>query len=211
MISDDLRSLYHRTQWALILRGLLGLAIGAFILARPLDSVAVFALVIAVWALADGITAVVYGIALRDVVPHWGWLLAGGIVSIGFGVAALYYYPGLSLAFSVAFAAYWLLLTGGIAIWVSVQERRNQLSWGWTMVFGLVSVVAGVLALVYPGLTLSTLMALIAAFGIVGGVARLVGAVRMRAAARRLRETVDSRRASSTSRGGNPPDYRSVA
>ena len=53
-VLNDLRGVYHRTWWALMLRGLLGLAVGIYIFARPLDSVAAFALVIAFWALFVG-------------------------------------------------------------------------------------------------------------------------------------------------------------
>ena len=33
---DDLKRLYRRTWWALVLRGMLALAVGVFVLARPL-------------------------------------------------------------------------------------------------------------------------------------------------------------------------------
>ena len=213
MISDDMRNLYHRAKWALILRGVFGLVIGIYILARPLQSVAAFALVIALWALIDGVTAVVHAIELRDIAPHWGWLFVAGIVSICFGIAALYYYPGLSLAFAVAWTAYWLVTAGVIAVWVSVQERRNQMSWGWTMIFGLIAVATGVLAFVYPGVTLTALMAIISAYGIVGGIALLIGAGRMSAAVRRVRSAFDYQGSSSGRRDeeGAPPDKRSVA
>ena len=41
--------------WSLIIRGLLAVSIGILILARPMESVAGFALVIALWALMQGI------------------------------------------------------------------------------------------------------------------------------------------------------------
>src|SRR2546422_7755383 len=53
-ILDDLKQVYNRAWGALLLRGLLALTVGVFIFARPLDSVAAFALVIAWWALFSG-------------------------------------------------------------------------------------------------------------------------------------------------------------
>src|SRR5690348_13026255 len=97
MITDDIKSAYNRGKWALVIRGLLGIAVGIFIIARPLESVAAFALVIAFWSLADGIVSIVHAIDLRSVIPHWWGLLLGGIVSVIFGIAAFYLYPGLSL------------------------------------------------------------------------------------------------------------------
>ena len=48
-VLDDLKRVYNRAWWALLLRALLALAVGVFIFTRPLDSVAAFALVIAWW------------------------------------------------------------------------------------------------------------------------------------------------------------------
>jgi len=62
MLTDTLKQAYHRTWWALVIRGALALALGIFILARPFDSVAAFALVIAIWALVGGITEIVHAI-----------------------------------------------------------------------------------------------------------------------------------------------------
>src|SRR5216683_603297 len=73
-VLGDLRGVYHRTWWALMLRGLLGLAVGIYILARPLDSVAAFALVIAFWALFAGMVEIVQAIELKAMMKHW-WVL----------------------------------------------------------------------------------------------------------------------------------------
>ena len=47
MASNIIESAYRRTWWALVVRGLLALALGIFIFWRPMDSIASFALVIA--------------------------------------------------------------------------------------------------------------------------------------------------------------------
>jgi uncharacterized membrane protein HdeD (DUF308 family) len=47
MITDEIKTHYLRTKWALVIRGLFSIAVGVLILARPLASVAAFALVIA--------------------------------------------------------------------------------------------------------------------------------------------------------------------
>jgi len=182
MLSDALHAAYTRARTGLLVRGLIALAIGIFIFARPLESVAVFALVIAIWALVTGIGQIVDGIELRSLWPHWWLLLIGGLVSVGFGVAALYYYPALSLAFAVVWAAYWLLLSGLVGIYLALQERRIHAAWGWTLAFGILSVVAGVYAIAVPPVTLATIMGLMAGFAIVGGVLLLIGFFKIGAA-----------------------------
>ncbi len=191
MITDDIKSVYHGTKWALIVRGLLGLAIGILILVRPLESVAALALVIAIWALVDGIVNISRAFQLRGIAPHWWVLLLAGIVSVVFGIAALAYYPALSLAFAVLWSAWWLISGGAIAIYVAMQERKAQLSWGWTMTGGLLGVGAGVIAMMYPGATLAVLMGLLAAFGIVGGIVMLIAAGKMQSFERKVDRAMD--------------------
>ena len=179
MISDEIRALYNRGKWALVVRGLVGIGLGVLILARPFASVAALALVIAIWALTDGIVSMVHAFELRSVAPHWVGMFLSGLVSTLFGIAALYYYPGLSLGFAVLWTALWLMTAGVIAAYIAIQERGAHLPWGGTVVFSLVAIVGGVLAVAYPAITLAGLISLIAAFGIVGGVTLLAGAGRM--------------------------------
>ena len=200
MINEEIVGAYRRTKWGLLLRGIVGIAIGVLIFARPMESVEAFALVIAVWALIDGIVNIVRAFDLRPVVPHWWVLLLAGLVSGAFGAAALYYYPALSLAFAVVWSAWWLISAGVLGIYAAMQERRLKLSWGWTMTFGIVALAFGLLAILNPGITLSALMGMIAAFGIVGGVVMLVGAGKMQRFERQVDRTIDERTPDTKSR-----------
>lgn len=179
MIADDLRAAYNRTKWGIAARGLFGILVGILILSRPIASVAALALIIALWAIIEGVVQIVHGFELRAIVQHWWVLLVTGVVSLLFGIAAIYYYPGLSLAFAVIWVTWWLLTAGALGVYAAVMERKIGISWGWTMAWGVLAIVAGVLALMYPGVTLAWLLSLLAAFGIVGGIFRLVIAFRM--------------------------------
>jgi len=180
-MSAVIRDAYRRAWWALVLRGILGVAIGAYILWRPLDSIAAFALLIAWWALFTGVVQVVHSIALRAVFSRW-WVLLSGLVGAAFGIAALFYYPGLSLAFAVVWVTWWLLLTGALAIFAAVVERNLGLSWAWTLAFGVLSIVAAVFALMSPPATLAAIMGLIAGFAIVSGAVQLMAAFKLSSA-----------------------------
>jgi len=182
-ILDDVKRATHRGWWALVLRGLLGIAVGVLIFMRPLDSVAAFALVIAWWALVIGIVDIVRAFELRPIAQHWWLLLLAGVVSVGFGIAALYYYPGLSLTFAVVLFAWWLTFGGAIAVYAAVQQKKLGMAWGWSAVAGALSIVAGVFALLVPPATLAAIMGLIAAYAIVSGTMFLVGAFKLRSLA----------------------------
>lgn len=173
----------RRVWWSLLVRGLLALTVGILILSRPLASVAAFALVIALWAIMQGIVTVVHAFQLRPFVKHWWLLLLSGAISVAFGIAALYYYPGLSLAFAVVWTSWWLALAGIAGISLAAQERRLELPWGWTMTLGVLTLLASVFAFLSPPATLAALITLIATFAILAGVFLLMGAYRLRTVA----------------------------
>ena len=178
-MANDLKSMYNGAKWGLIIRGLLGIALGVLIIARPMDSIAALALVIAIWAVFDGIVNIVRSFSLRSIAPHWWVMLLSGIISLAFGIASFYYYPTLSLSYAVVWTAWWLLLTGVVGLYLAMQERSMGVSWGWTLFFSIVALAGGVFAVARPGITITSLISLIATFGIVGGIALLVGAGRM--------------------------------
>jgi uncharacterized membrane protein HdeD (DUF308 family) len=190
VIANDITSFYHQAKWAVLLRGLLSLIVGILIVARPLESVAALALVIALWSLIDGFVNIVRAFALRGVMAHWGVLLLGGVISVGFGVAALYFYPALSLAYAVVWTAFWLVTSGIVAVYVAVVERRVGVTWGWTMAFGLLAIVGGALAFVNPVVTLVSLLGVLAAYGIIGGIFLLIGAGKMQSLESEVKHSV---------------------
>jgi uncharacterized membrane protein HdeD (DUF308 family) len=190
MIADNMKAAYNRTKWGIALRGVFAILIGFVILARPMASVAALALVVALWSLIEGVSEIMHGFELRAMVQHWWVLLLAGVVSVLFGIAALYYYPGLSLAFIVIWAAWWLITTGVIGAYVAFMERGAGISWGWTLIWAVVSIAAGLLALMYPGATLGSILGVLAAFAIISGVVRLVIAFRLQSLQSDVRRSV---------------------
>ena len=179
-VLDDVRRVYRGAWLGLVLRGLLSLAIGVFVFVRPLDSIAAFALVIAWWALFSGTVEIMHGVEMRPVISHWWVMLLGGLVSVAFGIASLIYYPVLSLTFAVVWVAWWLTITGVLGIYVGMRQKQLGVPWGWTIAFAILSVAAGVYALLAPPVTLAAIMGLIAGFAIVSGITLLVAASKMR-------------------------------
>src|SRR5262249_36411886 len=180
MYGDTVKPGVQRGWWGVVLRGLLALVLGVYILAKPFESVAAFALVIAIWALVSGLTEIVHAIDLKPAFSSWWMLLLGGLISAGFGVAALWYYPGLSLAFAVTWASLWLALSGIVEINVALRQKRLDLPWGWVFTWGILSLAASIAAWLSPPATLGAIMGLIAGFAIVSGIALLAGAFRLK-------------------------------
>ena len=179
MATDIIRHTYRRTWWSLVVRGIFAILVGAFIITHPVLSIAAFALVVAIWILIDGVMEIVVAFETRDALKHWWLTLLAGVVSVAFGLAALYYYPTLSLTFAVIWVSWWLLLSGAMAIYAGIQEKQLGHSWGWTVIWGIVSVLAAVYAFVAPPVTLLAIMSLLAVVAIVVGILRLVAAAKL--------------------------------
>ncbi len=69
----------------MFLGGLLALAGGGLVLARPLYGLAVLALILAVYFAVDGITRMTCALKARPL-PGWGWMLFNGLVSLFLGL-----------------------------------------------------------------------------------------------------------------------------
>jgi uncharacterized membrane protein HdeD (DUF308 family) len=122
---------------------------------------------------------IVVAFETRDTLKHWWLTLLGGLISVAFGIAALYFYPVLSLVFAVIWLAWWLLLSGAIAIYAGIQEKQLGHAWGWTVAWGVASILAGAYAFTQQGVALVAIMTMLAIVAIVIGVLRLAAAFKL--------------------------------
>ena len=183
---NALRRKHRRTWWALVVRGLLALAVGVLILAHPRDSLAALALIVAVWALVSGTTEILHALETRALFRSWWILLISGLISICFGVAAVYFYPVLSLAFMAVWVGFLLAGNGVVVIYASLQMKNAGISWLGTCMWGVLSLLGSMIAFLNPSVTLAVILELLAVFSIVSGFALLIAAWRIRAFTKHL-------------------------
>jgi uncharacterized membrane protein HdeD (DUF308 family) len=108
------------------------------------------------------------------------WLLAlRGVVAILFGLAALVW-PGITLAVLVWLFGAYALVDGVFAVGAAVRARGEQPHWWGLLLEGVAGIAAGVVTLLWPGLTAIVLLYLIAAWAIVTGILEIVAAVQLR-------------------------------
>jgi len=99
------------------------------------------------------------------------WLIAiRGIAAILFGLAA-FVWPGLTLELLVLLFAIYVLVDGVVSIVAFLRRPRQSPS---MLVGGIVSIVAGVVAIIFPGLAALSVVILIAAWAILTGVAEIL-------------------------------------
>jgi uncharacterized membrane protein HdeD (DUF308 family) len=111
--------------------------------------------------------------ALRGVASSWWLFLILGILWILFGMFVLSYNVGSLLALAI-FAGVTFIMTG---ITQLLAAGRVQ-GWGWLyLIGGALSILAGILALVWPGKTLVVLSVVLAWFLVFKGIVDIVGAL----------------------------------
>ncbi len=101
--------------------------------------------------------------------------LVRGIIAIVFGVLALVLSPGITLTFLVyLFGAYALI--SGVAAAATALRYNKEEGWALLLVEGILGILAGVVAFVWPGITAFAFLFLIAAWAIVTGIMEIVAA-----------------------------------
>ena len=109
---------------------------------------------------------------------NWWAIALRGVLAIVFGVIALVV-PGVTmLSLVIVFAAY-ALVDGVLAIVAAVRSARRHERWGLLVLEGVVDIAAGVLAFLWPGLTIVIFVLLVAAWAIVTGALMTAAAFRL--------------------------------
>ena len=117
---------------------------------------------------------------MDDLLRNSWWMLAlRGVLAITFGVLALIW-PGATLLVMVAFFAAWALIGGVASVVAAVKNRTADKGWWLVLLLGIVSIAAGVIAVLNPGITILVLVLLMGANALVTGVLEIVIAIRLR-------------------------------
>ena len=133
--------------WLISLRGLVALVLGIVLLVLdPLAAAELLILFFGIYALVDGIIALVVGIINRPPHRDRGWLIAEGIIGILAGIAILLA-PMLAGIIIIYFIAFWALLTGILEMIFSIAEWKYIPGAWMILVTGIISVLLGGLIL----------------------------------------------------------------
>ena len=113
--------------------------------------------------------------ALSEVLADSWWAVGlRGILGILFGLICLLT-PGIAIeVFVILFAAY-MLVDGVFAIASGIKAARNGERWGLLILEGIVDLAAGLVAVLWPAITLIALIWIVAVWAIVSG-ALMLGA-----------------------------------
>ncbi len=108
----------------------------------------------------------------------WAMALRGGAALL-FGILTITL-PSITFAYLLAMFAIFALVDGLFNIFAALKRSEGQDRWWALLLAGVVSILAAVAAVAYPGLTTLTLLYLVAGWAIWSGVMEIVAAYRLR-------------------------------
>src|SRR3981189_2926477 len=107
--------------------------------------------------------------AAQTLVQNWWLFLLRGIVGIIFGCLALIFPGPTMLSLVILFSAY-MLVDGVFGVIAAVRAiRRKEDRWGLLIFEGLLNIAVGILAFLWPAITVLAFVLLVAAWAIVTG------------------------------------------
>ena len=105
-------------------------------------------------------------------VRNWWVVLLRGVLGLIIGFIA-FFFPGPTLLSLVTLFALYLIIDGIFAIVSAVRAARHQQDWGFLTFEGIVGILAGIIALALPGLTVLVFVGLLAAWAFITGTLEL--------------------------------------
>jgi uncharacterized membrane protein HdeD (DUF308 family) len=164
--------------WAIGLRGLFGIVFGLVALLLPGVTMLSLVLVFALYALLDGVFAIVAGFWAASRHERWGYLLLEGLVNIAVAVLA-YTWPALTVVVFVTLIAVWALISGGFMLAAAFRLHGNH-GRAWLLFGGSVSVLYGLLLLIAPRIGALVLTWWLGAYALMFGIALIALAIQLR-------------------------------
>src|SRR5262249_58569749 len=103
---------------------------------------------------------------LTAVADNWWLLLLRGLAAIAFGVIA-FFWPGITLVALTYLFGIYAIVDGLAAIWGAFNLPGEAGPRWWLGLSGVVSILAGIVAFVYTGMTALALLVFIAVWAII--------------------------------------------
>jgi len=176
--ADMLADVGRHWGWVLAF-GIVTLLAGLLALAWPGRTIVVIAVLFGIQLVVAGIFRFVAAIASDDESGGTRVLLALlGVLSFIVGLYALRNVLVTIAALALLLGIFWIV-NGTMEAFTALSHRGMQ-GRGWTIFMGLLSIVAGVVVLVYPSISLATLAIVLGFWLLVYGIMEIVLAFRLR-------------------------------
>lgn len=169
-----------RNWWAVALRGVFAVIFGLLALIWPHITVLALVALFGAYCLVDGVIAL--GTAFfggAEAAGRRTWLAVEGVAGIIAGIIT-FAWPGITALVLLWLIAFWALVTGIMEIVAAIRLRR-ELQGEWLLILsGALSVVFGILLMVWPASGALALIVLIGIYALIFGVDLIVLGLRLR-------------------------------
>ncbi len=179
---DLLRLIGQSWGWVLFF-GIASVILGALVVVRPAATIYGFAILIGIWLFVSGLFRIVMAIADGgDRATESGvervLMAVLGLLSVIIGLFFLRHTYDTVASLTFLIGLFWVV--GGIIEFVTAYSHRELPGRGFRMVMGVLGLIAGVVTLVVPHITLLTLVLIMGIWLMVYGVLQIVTALMIR-------------------------------
>jgi len=165
--------------WALVLRGLLGVAVGVLTFLWPGITLVALVFLFAGYALVDGAFNLVAAVRAGQAHERWGVLLIEGLVGVAAAILTVLW-PAITALALVFVIAAWAIVTGAIEIAAAVRLRR-YIEGEWLLALsGILSVIFGILVMIAPLAGALVIALWVGAYAFVSGAILIALGLRLR-------------------------------
>jgi uncharacterized membrane protein HdeD (DUF308 family) len=179
--------LLARNWWVLVVRGVIAILFGVLAFIWPGITLAVLVLLFGVYALVDGIFAIVLAIGgWKERDDRW-LLMLEGILGVGIGIVAALA-PEITSVGLLLYIGAWSLATGVLKIAAAIRLRTRIKGEWWLALSGAASVVFAMLVMWNPIAGALGLLWFIASYAIAFGMILIVLGFKVRRLRGRLKE-----------------------
>jgi len=166
--------------WGWVLAfGIVTLCLGIVVTIHPKNSVYVVAAILAIWLLVAGVFRIIRAIGDREDSGGTRWLMVlMGLISILFGLVVFHHTWETVAVVGFVIGFFWVI--AGVADFYAAYVHPGGPA-RWFLVFaGILGVGVGILALVYPGLSLSIIAFLFGLWLVLYGIIEIALSMRLK-------------------------------
>lgn len=110
---------------------------------------------------------------------NWWMILIRGGAALIFGLLT-WFYLFISILIMVMFFGVYALIDGVLGVVIAINGRRTHQDWWLMLIWGMVSILAGIMTFFVPGITWLVLITFIAIWLLVSGILQIIVAIRLR-------------------------------
>lgn len=191
--SGDHPTLFDQVWKSSVLSGVIAVALGAAVLAWPGKTLLVAAFLFGAYLLLSGIAQVFFAFGLHTSAGSRILLFISGAASLVLAILAFRHFgsePGTALLLLAIWIGVGFIFRGVATTATAISELHGTPGRGWSIILGIITVLAGIVTLAYPFDSLVTLTLVVGMWLIILGVLETIAGLKLRHTGKEVRTTV---------------------